>query len=141
MKRNKKVANAKPNSYNGINFRSKLETFCYKALEVDFPDSFEYEKNKYTIFKDFYFKKEHVRPITIKPDFVSKELKVIIEVKGFPNDAWPLRLKLFKKLLSTKYKDWDFYICKNQSEIKEVIRVIKLTNLKKDDKSTYTYHS
>lgn len=128
MKKNKKVKNAKPNLHNGIKFRSKLETYCYKELDANFPSEFEYEKNRYTLLKGFEYNGEKIRPITIKPDFVSNKLKVIIEIKGYPNDAWPLRLKLFKKLLSTKLKDYQFFICKNQTEVNQLIKKLKDEN-------------
>lgn len=44
-----------------------------------------------------------IREITYTPDitFMIEDLKVIIEVKGFENDVFPLKRKLFRKYLET----------------------------------------
>lgn len=125
MKKNKKIKNATPNTFDGIKFRSKLETFAYRRFKEE-GLSFAYEKHRFILLKGFEYKEEKLRPITIKPDFVDIKSKVIIEIKGWENDAWPIRNKLFKKFLSSKKMiGYKYFICKNQTEINEIIKQLK----------------
>ena len=74
MKRRKKqstgkVRNATPNEYNGIKFRSKLETYTYKKLkEADI--TADYEMHRYELLPAFTFNDRKYRPMTYLPDFV-----------------------------------------------------------------------
>lgn len=121
IKRKKgKVKNATPNEYDGIKFRSKLETYTYKKLKEANIYS-EYEQHRYELLPAFTFQGNKVRAITYLPDFVGENF--IIECKGFPNEAWPLREKLFKYYLrDTKYK---FYIVHTQKEVDKLISKLK----------------
>ena len=99
-----KVKNAKKSTYNGHNFQSNLELYCYKELEkAKVP--VEYEEHTFTIFdglvypqacyegtaKKLYNKGSKIRPITYTPDFVDPAGKFIIETKGYANESFPLR--------------------------------------------------
>jgi len=142
---NKKVRNATVLSYYGIQFKSKLELYCYKKLKEANID-FQYEKVKYEIVPGFTFtndsyelfkvkgvrtfdkQRSKIRPITYTPDFVgyypiSRKL-FIIETKGNPNDAFPLRWKLFKKHLIDAEIDADLYMPRNQKQIEIVVNLI-----------------
>jgi len=86
-----KVKNAKKSSYDGKNFQSNLELYCYKQLE-EAEILVEYEENTFTIFnglvypqacyegtqKKLYNKGSKIRPITYTPDFVDPNGKFII---------------------------------------------------------------
>lgn len=121
IKRKKgKVKNATPNEYDGIKFRSKLETYTYKKLKEANIYS-EYEQHRYELLPAFTFQGNKVRAITYLPDFVGDNF--IIECKGFPNEAWPLREKLFKYYLKdTNYK---FYVVHTQKEVDKLILELK----------------
>ena len=121
IKRKKgKVKNATPNIYDGIKFRSKLETYTYKKLKEANIYS-EYEQHRYELLPAFTFQGSKIRAITYLPDFVGDNF--IIECKGFPNEAWPLREKLFKYYLKdTEYK---FYIVHTQKEVDKLISELK----------------
>lgn len=121
IKRKKgKVKNATPNEYDGIKFRSKLETYTYKKLKEANIYS-EYEQHRYELLPAFTFQGSKIRAITYLPDFVGDNF--IIECKGFPNEAWPLREKLFKYYLKdTNYK---FYIVHTQKEVDKLISELK----------------
>lgn len=121
---NKKVKNAQPLVYDGIKFKSKLEVYTYKKLKEE-DLGFEYEKNKWTIVEKFEYMDEKVRAITIKPDFVNTNKKIIIEVKGWPTDIYKLRLKLFKKYLKVGMCEHLIYHVKNQTEVDRVIKELK----------------
>jgi hypothetical protein len=118
---NRKVKNATPLTYNGIKFRSRLEVFCYKSL-IKHNIKADYEKYKFTLLDSFRFNDESVRKMTYTPDFVGEEF--VIECKGFSNDAFPLRWKLFKHFLFTNNIQYDLYLPRNQKQVIEVIEAI-----------------
>lgn len=134
---NKKVQGAQAVTVDGINFKSKLEVFCYKKLrENGIP--FEYEKNKFVLFEGYkpvfnsYFPDKSgkmavdmtkIRDITYTPDFVGSDW--IIETKGKANDVYPVKLKFFRRWLegNTRYKL--FLEPHNQAQVLQCIEIIK----------------
>ena len=76
---------------------------------------------------EFEYNGEKVRPMTFKPDFPAKDGSFIIECKGFGNDAFPLRWKLFKALLHRIYGEYGpkIYVVKNQEQVRNAIKDIK----------------
>lgn len=126
MKRKKKsqskVRNATPNEYDGIKFRSKLETYTYKKLK-EANIITDYEMHRYELLPAFTFNDKKYRPMTYLPDFVGKNF--IIECKGYPNEAWPLREKLFRYYLYSNKLDIDFYVVHTQKEVDELIKKLK----------------
>ena len=102
-----KVRNAQPNEYDGIKFRSKLETYTYKALKNAGIDA-KYEAEHFLLIPKFEYNGEKIRPMTYLPDFVGKGF--VIECKGFPNEAWPLREKLFNYYLYLHEPKTAFYV-------------------------------
>lgn len=119
---NKKVRNATPNEYNGIKFRSKIETYTYQQLHLaNIP--VEYEKHKFVLLPKFEFNGEKVRAMTYTPDFVGDNF--IIECKGQANDAFPLRWKLFKYILAMDKAEVQLYIVRNQKEVRELVEKLK----------------
>lgn len=125
-KRNKpsesKIRNATPNEYNGIRFKSKLETYTYKKLKESNIKA-EYETQRYELLPAFTFGDKKYRAITYKPDFVGD--KFIIECKGYPNDAWALREKLFNYYLYTHEPKTAFYVVHTQKQVDELISKLK----------------
>ena len=134
-----KIRNATSKVYKGIKFRSKLEVFTYKQLEAAGIKSM-YEENTYTLMPGFYpimdsyepSKGEYknntkkVRAITYTPDFVDPNGKWIIEVKGYANDVFPIKWKLFKVyLMENDMEDCTLYLPKNQKQVKETVELIK----------------
>lgn len=112
---NKKVRNATSKICDGIEFKSLLEVSVYKALtEAGFSPKYEpYKIPIITGFKPtipFYTKGSNgilkndtskIMDITYTPDFVFdyKGLRIFIEVKGFENDVFPVKKKLFRAWL------------------------------------------
>jgi len=137
---NKKVRNATAKVYKGIKFRSKLELFTYRKLE-DAGIAALYEKKKYVLMEGFRFESEaiecnslreyventtKVRDITYTPDFVDPNNEWIIEVKGFANDVFPVKWKLFKKHLQALDEDTPvLFLPRNQKQVLETIEIIK----------------
>ena len=111
-KAGKKTIQSKKGEYDGIKFASQLEIYMYKALKAANID-FGYETEVFQLIEGFHsdnvsFERtankeminrgeKKVRGIIYTPDFVSD--KFIIETKGRPNESFPLRWKLFKRLL------------------------------------------
>lgn len=122
IKENKKVKNATPNEYEGIKFRSKLEVFTYMEF-IKNGISLDYEPVSFELIPSFLFNGKKIRPMTYTPDFIHKDF--IIECKGFGNDVWPVKEKLFKWFLSRTNARFEFYVVKNQKEVRELIEEIK----------------
>ena len=137
--KNKKVRNATAKVYKGIKFRSKLELFTYKKLE-EAKVKCLYEKKKYVLQEGFHYSQQcyephktkgyvdntyKVRDITYTPDFVDPNGKWIIEVKGFANDVFPLKWKMFKKHLMQLENPPVLYLPKNQGQVLQTIELIK----------------
>lgn len=151
MEYNKKVKNATKLMYDGLNFDSKLEMFCYKyfkdnnitllrePITLQLLPSFistvklylpeKKTKNKsVTMLKERLNKK--ILPITYKPDFIlniNKTKTVIIEVKGKPNDVYPYKRKLLMWLLEHNKQDQEYWFFEphNQTQIKQMFNIIK----------------
>ena len=127
-------------TYDNINFASGLERYMYMALKkakikalyegetfelqeaFDFPfESFERCGNGKGDYKNRGNKK--ILNIKYTPDFVGKGF--IIETKGRANESFPLRWKMFKKLMSeSKIGPFTLYKPQNQKECDETIRLI-----------------
>lgn len=124
---NHKVKNATPLEYNNIQFKSRLEVMIYKTLLQE-GFNVQYEPTKYIIWEgfkpnvSFYNKDKKTRmlkldnkrliDITYTPDFVFeyKETTIVIEAKGFENDTFPIKKKLFRKWLENQNSQGNKYI-------------------------------
>lgn len=113
-----KVRNATPNIYDGIKFRSKLETYTYKKLKEAGIDA-EYESIHFELIPKFEYNGEKVRAMTYLPDFVGKNF--IIECKGLVTDSFPLRWKIFKYYLKQENKDYKLFLVRNQKQVNEMV--------------------
>lgn len=137
--KNVKVRNATSKTYRGIKFRSKLELYTYKKLK-EAGIKAEYEKNTFVIQDGFEFdnmcvepstkgygvkKSRKIRAITYTPDFVDPKRKWIIEVKGYANDVFPIKWKLFKKHLHENGHECALFLPKNQKQVLDTIERIK----------------
>lgn len=129
-------------SYDGIDFRSKAERDCYIALRKAKykPD---YERETITMIESFtpngviYNKSSKssksrglkqinkVRAMKYTPDFtlMKNDTKVYIEVKGFPNDAYPLRIKCFYDWLNKQDFKW-LFLEVGEKDFDEMIAII-----------------
>ncbi|MBO6232830.1 MAG: DUF1064 domain-containing protein [Clostridia bacterium] len=104
---NKKIKNASQNTIDGIPFDSKLEYNTYKEFK-DAGIILNREAKTFTLFNTFrpsctcYIKskldKRPLRAITYTPDFIYEfaGYTVVIECKGFANDVYPYKRKLFR---------------------------------------------
>ena len=119
---NQKVRNATRILYDDIQFRSKLEAYCYKKLK-EAGIRTDYEKHRFELFPAFEYKNKKYRAMTYLPDFVCDTC--IIECKGWGNDQWALREKMFKYHLLTNDIQKDFHVVSTQKEVDALINTLK----------------
>ena len=150
MAENKKIKNATPEESLGIKFKSGMEARFYKILLLAGfkPD---YEKMTFILWEGFKPKvpfytqesKKKIRVpkqpkglvldntklinITYTPDFtfMYKGKLIIIEVKGFENDTFPIKKKLFQGLLEEEIKDAIFFEVFTKTQLLQAIEIIK----------------
>ena len=123
---NKKVKNATKITIDNITFKSKLEAYTYKKFKEN-GITINYETKKFILLPKFKFHNQIVRPITYTPDFIGD--KFIIECKGYPTDAFPLKEKLFKYLLLSILPDTMYYVVHTQKQVDELINKLKNENM------------
>lgn len=116
-----KVKNATPNTLDGIDFKSKLESYTYTKLK-EVGIIAEYEAVRFEILPAFEYNGESIRRMSYTPDFVGKGF--IIECKGLISDSFPLRWKLFKHFLYTENLNYKLYMPRNRKQVDEVIQQI-----------------
>lgn len=141
---NKKIKNAHPLEYEGILFKSQLEKMTFITLkEAGFP--VQYEPQKIVIFKGFkpttpfYDKNKATRmlklqmnkliDITYTPDFMFEYNGhlIIIEAKGFTNDTFPIKKKLFRAWLENHPESIYFEVY-SKKQVLQAIEIIKQLN-------------
>lgn len=141
MAENKKIKNARESVFNGITFKSKLEESFYKTLKAANLDP-NYELMKFIVIdgfrptvpfynrsksKVFKLDMSKVRDITYTPDFtlLYNDTLFIIEAKGIENDTYPLKKKLFRRLLESMKVPCVYFEVHTKRELLEVIKIIK----------------
>lgn len=147
MSKNKKVRNAREIVVDGIKFKSNLEGLCYEML-VNNGFEPEYENKKFVLFDGFKVNdniklfmpkrqrcrarelmEEHKRkilPITYTPDFYLNVngINVFVETKGNPNDAYPLKKKMFFYALNDNEEQTIFFEPHNEVQIKQMVEML-----------------
>lgn len=118
---NKKVKNARITLIDGIKFKSSLEAFTYNLLQES-GIKHSYEPCSFELIPPFEYDGHKIRGASYKPDFVGDDW--IIEVKGFETDAFKIRWKLFKYILSKSEKKYHLFLPKNQMQVREAIEKI-----------------
>ena len=125
--------------FDGITFASGLERYMYQALKKARIKA-KYEGETYTLIDSFNFMttsyerqsngkgefkdrgNKKILPIKYTPDFVGD--KFIIECKGRANESFPMRWKLFKRMINIKQPYVTLYKPQNQKECDQVIELI-----------------
>lgn len=139
---NKKIINATPKSYNGIDFKSLIEVMVYKTLLQEGFNP-EYEKETFTLWEGlkpevpFYNKNKStgmlkldtrvLLPITYTPDFtfMYRGTLVIIEAKGFENDVFPVKKKMFRKYLQENNRSSIYFEIYTKRQLLQAIEIIR----------------
>ena len=142
---NKKIINASPLEYDGISFKSKLEKMAYQTLkEQGFPVL--YEPKKFIIWEGFrpnvpFYNKDastrmlkmdskKVIDISYTPDlmFEYNNHLIIIEMKGFENNTYSLKKKIFRKWLESNYPNSIYFEIFTKKQLLQAIDIIKNLN-------------
>ena len=138
--RKKGPVQAKRITYDGINFASGLERYMYMALKKNKIKA-KYEGETFVLINGFHLANEsyerqangkgdftnrggkRILPIKYTPDFIGDDF--IIETKGRANESFPIRWKLFKRLVSEQFPNYVLFKPQNQKECDKVIDLIK----------------
>lgn len=142
MTENKKIKNASPLEYDGISFKSKLEKMAYQTLkENNLP--VEYEPQKFIIWEGFkptvpFYNKDtktrmlrqetkKIIDISYTPDFIVRynSYLVILELKGFENNVYPLKKKIFRKWLEENEPKSIYFEIYTKKQLLQAIDIIK----------------
>ena len=136
-------------SFKGIAYKSGLEKNMAILLDSAGID-FAYESKTFEVVEGFKFDfdcyerqangkgdminrgRKKILPIKYTPDFIGEGF--IIETKGYANETFPLRWKLFKKMLTDTVGNISplvVYKPQKISECEEVIKLIKKQNEQK----------
>ena len=139
--KNKKIKNATKTTELGIAFRSEVEARIYKALVAEGFNPL-YEKVTFTLSEKIrptvpFFNRikgllgldmKPVQAITYTPDFTFEYngILIVIEVKGFENDVFPIKRNLFRKHLETLNQPSMFFEVRTKKELLEALRIIRM---------------
>tara|TARA_R100001369_G_scaffold5184_1_gene14739 strand:- start:19 stop:471 length:453 start_codon:yes stop_codon:yes gene_type:complete len=140
FKRKKGPVQSKKISCDGINFASGLERYMYLALKkasikalyegetFELQEAFDFTFESYERCgngKGEYKNRGNKKILNIKytPDFIGKNF--IIETKGRANESFPLRWKMFKKLMANnRLEPFTLYKPQNHKECDETVKLI-----------------
>lgn len=148
MAENKKVKNATPVDFQNIHFKSTIERTIYKAL-IQQGIVPLYEGFTYTLSPDlrpqkvpYYTRRKErgssqsklslemspIDPITYTPDFtfMLNGVFVIIEVKGFVNDTFPVKRNLFRKYLESEEGYTMYFEVRSKKELLRALDVVRM---------------
>ena len=141
MAGNKKIKSATKTTESGIAFKAETEARIYKALVAEGFDPL-YEKVTFTLSEKIrptvpFFNRikgllgldmKPVQAITYTPDFTFEYngILVVIEVKGFENDVFPVKRNLFRKHLETLNQPSMFFEVRTKKELLEALRIIRM---------------
>ena len=139
---NKKIINANPNEYNGINFKSDAERRIYQAL-LEAGIEADYEAHTFVLSPrirptipfynrtkaaGFHLITEPISRITYTPDFTFtlNGIFVIVEVKGWENDVFPLKRNLFRKYLETVDYPVMYFEIRSKKELLQALGIVNM---------------
>ena len=152
-RKGKKTIKSNKLKYDGINFSSGLERYCYMALKKEkLYEHGSYEGETFQVLEGFQFPNEEyarqsngkgeytlrspkkVLGIKYTPDFVASDY--IIECKGRANESFPIRWKLFKSWMTNTGDSRPLYKPQNQKEVDRTIELIKERRKRNLDNTT-----
>lgn len=147
---NKKIKGAVVTTYNGIKFKSKLEESCYKKLEAA-GLNFSHESEKITLWEGVKLQNTLVYApkkirigkygstlelqtrallnTTYTPDFIVNKgnYKIYFDVKGKENDTYPIKKKMFLKVLEER-NDGLNYLFFEPHNVRQMLQAIDIIN-------------
>jgi len=123
---NKKIKNATPTTYKGVQYRSKLEVRFAMMLDAE-KIPFAYEEETWVVLDKQTYMGKTIRCVTYTPDFIIGN--VVVEIKGFRNDVFPLKRKLIIKFINDNRPDTIFIEAKTVADMRAAVDVIKQQKL------------
>jgi hypothetical protein len=138
-KKGQSISKAKKYSFQGVEYKSGLEMYMAKVLSENDLE-FRYEPTRFSLQESFHFEGEvyerqanskgdyiqrgqkKVLPITYTPDFIGEGF--IIETKGYANESFPLKWKMFKRLVQDTLEGVVLYKPQNRKECDTTIELI-----------------
>lgn len=152
-KKGKSIVGGRKKNYDfkGISYKSSLEKTMAMLLD-EAGIEFKYEPETFKVVEPFEFNidsyerqsngkgdminrgQKKVQAVSYTPDFIGDGF--IIETKGYANETFPLRWKLFKKMIvdqPERFDDITLYKPQKISECEDVVKLIKEKNGKKGD--------
>ena len=123
---NKKIKNATPTTYKGVQYRSKLEVRFAMMLDAE-KIPFAYEEETWVVLDKQTYMGKTIRCVTYTPDFIIGN--VVVEIKGFRNDVFPLKRKLIIKFINDNRPDTVFIEAKTVADMRAAVDVIKQQKL------------
>ena len=145
--KNKKVKNATPLSYDGIDFKSRLEAVVYKTFK-DAGFNIQYEPCKYVLWRGFKptipfynrkkkSKKSNITGLkldnkklldtTYTPDFqfMYKGYLIIIESKGLETEVFLIKKKLFRQYLELHVPNSIYFEVFSKTHALQAVEIVK----------------
>tara|TARA_Y100000114_G_C11739646_1_gene318190 strand:- start:593 stop:955 length:363 start_codon:yes stop_codon:yes gene_type:complete len=110
--------------------KAKIKTL-YEGKTFSLVEGFTFDNASYekTRVKKYLHDRgnKNILPIKYTPDFLDAQEppRFIIECKGNPNEAFPIRWKLFKKYLMDKNIKAELFMPRNQKDCLEVVKIIQ----------------
>lgn len=147
---NKKVVGATSIEFDNITFKSLLECSSYKKLK-DAGLNPSYESETIILWKGFklntliVYAPKKIGPgkygkellsqtrtilnMTYTPDFIviKGKYKIYFDVKGKENDVYPIKKKLFLRILEEREDGWNYVFFEPHS-IRQVLQAIQIIN-------------
>lgn len=144
-KKGKSIVGGRKKSYSfkGVNYKSSLEKNMAMLLDAAGIE-FQYEPESFKVIESFNFPidsyerqangkgdminrgNKKVQAVSYTPDFIGDGF--IIETKGYANETFPLRWKLFKKMIVDNidaFPNITLYKPQKISECEKVVELIK----------------
>lgn len=121
---NRKIKNAQKCELDGIKFDSRLEMHMYSLLKMH---NIKFKlKYKFVIQEKFKYRNETVREISWTVDFLIIDHEIVLDTKGFANDAFPIKLKLFKKWIKQNcQREYEVILLKTKEDCEKFINSIR----------------
>jgi hypothetical protein len=142
-KKGTSISKAKKYTYKGVEYKSGLEKYMAQVLSEN-GILFQYEPTKFEVQPKFKFETESyerqangkgefknrgekaVLPITYTPDFIGEGF--IIETKGYANESFPMKWKMFKFMVHNELMNVVLYKPQNRKECDETVKLILKKN-------------
>ncbi len=119
---NKKIKNATPTTYKRVQYRSKLEVRFAMMLDAE-KIPFAYEEETWVVLDKQTYMGKTIRCVTYTPDFIIGN--VVVEIKGFRNDVFPLKRKLIIKFINENRPGTVFIEAKTVADMRAAVDIIK----------------